>query len=1753
MPAAYERLVEGNNRPTIAIHGLPDPPRSAWLERNGRLVRPDPRDWAQNNGIPTGYDLVEGPGASASNVRALFYQDDLAKHCRKLEREATLAIEETGSNMLFLVLGFLEYPDQRDSDRVFSAPIVSVPVTLIRRDTGGKQTFFIQYTGEDITDNISLREKLRNDFGIAIPPLFDEDHPSDEVVDVARYLDDLRRVIKDQPKFAVRNRLSLALLSFTNMLLVRDLDPKKWPQSGEKNALIDHPIVQKVFGSQGDEGGYGDTVDHPVEDAPGTKVQLVFDADSSQHSALVDALFEKKNLVIEGPPGTGKSQTISNLIAASIAEGKRVLFIAEKLEALNVVRSRLSTAGLGPFLLELHSNKTNKKKVLEDLKSRLECQTQVPSELFLKLEKLDALRRELREYAEIVNAVVHNRLGLTVHELMWRAERHRAKITVGEASLYSVQVPEAGDLSRYELDRRVAALGHLGAQFEVLGGFGRNSTFWGFEPETIVPGDESELARLFASSAEWAQALAADARDYARLIGEPEASLSLTQARDELAAVRELEGERDQSLDLNRLADLLAIDGTGAKARRLLDELAGQIERFESLAPVAASGVKAEGDVTAQRVEGLRGLSQAASDMGASLTSISEMAGQLGKLRAAIGALEEAMGVIKTFCEQRGIAFSGSLNEFTRLAELSRLIAAAPEAALLVQRPELAREGAAHEIARLKDVQDQWHDARNGLSESLYLDIPPSEQALDSAIVALRQGDALFRILDGKWRAAVKLHKGLSRNPQKLASRDRLAQLERLRDLKQLRARLDSDRAWLVSLGIPAPQEFMPLEDHLAVARWDREMVAALEEVGIHELSVVELTPEKARALRREYSALGVAVGVATSSLDDLHEVVPGLTNARARLGLNGLLSSAGAFAGAIEGHLPWLQAQCASQRSFHECLAACEAALERSEITNDLAINGEYPSVFGAAYRGIDTEIASLSAVLAFGYKVTESALGQSAKRLITTSDSVRALAALETSLARIVAGLELVETFEAELSKYGEFDLESWAGTAPESDIQRFGTGLATKLEGAAGSIEDLMGWASYVARRNEVGALGLGVFRARLEGGQAAAGELGDVYAYCVYAALVREVFRRVPELGKFASLKHNQIREEFKRLDRETIQLRGTAVAGQLRSRVRVPAGRNGPRVDDKTEMVLLNYLLPQQRPRMPVRKIMARAGASVQALKPCFMMSPQAVAQFLEPGRVRFDLVIMDEASQLKPEQAIGAIARGAQLVVVGDPKQLPPTSFFTRGGQSGDEEEEFTTDAESILEVCAGQFRPSRSLKWHYRSQHHSLIAFSNANYYKNLIIFPSPYGQSAALGIRATYLADAVYDNQTNLKEAQRVVDAVVEHIQARPKDSLGVVTLNIKQRDLIAELVDDRLSTVSGANEFRQHWRDKEQPFFVRNLENVQGDERDAIIISTTFGKPPGSSSVRQNFGPISRLGGWRRLNVLFTRAKKSVAVYTSLRPEDIVSDATTPEGTKSLRAYLEYARTGQLAAVEETTLPPDSDFEVAVMDALRMRGYEVTPQLGVAGYRIDIAVKHPDAPGTYLAAIECDGASYHSAQSVRDRDRIRQDILESVGWRGRIWRIWSTDWFRTPRQEMEKLLGFLDNLRKTWKPEHASGASWVEEGVASVEAASASDASAPAEADRRIVSEMLLETGEEHEVELGDVVKYVEISNPADVLTVRIVRGATDLANGLISVSAPLAQTLLSAVVGDEVSLHVPGTPARQFRILEIKRPV
>ncbi len=1758
-PAAiYQKLVEANNKTNISVLGLPEPARRDWVERNGRLQRPEPREWAKSVGVSTGYDISgAGEESDETNVRALMYPDDLAKHCRKIEREATLAIEETGANMLFLVLGFLEFPDQRDSDKTFTAPLISVPVSLQKKEVAGIQQFSLQYTGDDISENLSLREKLRNDFGLVLPEL------GEEQINVNGYFAEIQEIIKKQPGFALKHRVSLCLLSFSNMLLVRDLDPTKWPANGDENSLIDHPIVREVFEGRADDGGAGLSLaeEHLVEEGPGASIPLVYDADSSQHSALIDVLSLKKNLVIEGPPGTGKSQTITNLIAACLAEGKKVLFVAEKLAALEVVKNRLALAGLDPFVLELHSNKTNKKRVLEEIAKRTTFRPNHPNDLPRLQQQLEAHRKDLKAYTDLINSIAHNSFGLTLHKIMWRAEKHRQGLSNEESMLSQIDIRDATQISEFEFGRRMDCLGYLGSQYKSVGGFDASCTFWGFYPERLIPGDEVKLTKLFEDADSWGQALVKASKHFAQVLGGSVYNLSLEFSGEQLAILKNMLESANQQLPLHLIPGFFEDDETGAKAAQALEAFSKQVEQFHSLEGAVKTALKRESSVTKSGTDDLKGLQRIAGSLGAELGTLNELRILHQQLVETSGKLSSANDNLVMFLSEKKIPYNGSTQKLEQLLSFTDLVLDAPEEHFHLQTPGLTRDGAVQALEQLLALQGEWTGLEKELGDSLYVDTLPHEGDIKQAILTLREGDAWYRIFQGRWRKAVGLHKALQRTKLKMPGHKRLEQLEQIVKLLSLKEQWKSSPTWTQFLGFPAPAIPSPLEGYLALAKWNRGIKVASEDIQAVLIDPISFTADQARALRREFSTVKLEITTAIAAVKDVNAKLKRLSEFSGSNLLDKVLEKTGEFTEALEDRFEWLELEARSQATFSQVITGCDAALERSSLKSQIQANARAKLLLGDLYLGVDTDCSTAIEALSFGQSIDGLNLSPQVKYKLRTGHPIEACRTLIAALEPVHTGLKQIEGLSNALSQFGKFELDTWTDVPADEDLELFVSALHGAVQKAVQDKDLLIPWSLYLTRRKEANELTLSEFVELLERKRIKAEELSDAYAYCTYSTITREAFRNIPQLGRFTGLKHNQIRDEFKRLDKEIIALRGKAIAYECTRKASPPPGRNGARVDDRTEMVLLNYLMPQQRPRMPVRKILTRAGGSIQALKPCFMMGPQAVAQYLAPGVIKFDLVIMDEASQLKPEEAIGSVARGGQLVVVGDPKQLPPTSFFSRMTQDGDGGDDHftTTDAESILDVCSSHFRPTRSLRWHYRSQHHSLIAFSNHSFYRgNLVIFPSPYGQGGKLGVRAVYLADAIYENQTNLREAKRVVDAVVEHIATRPNESLGIVTLNIKQRDLIAELLEERLRSVRGADAYREHWATEGQPLFIKNLENVQGDERDAIIISTTFGKPPGSSAVRQNFGPISRQGGWRRLNVLFTRAKKSIALYTSLRPEDIVMDGTTPDGTKALRNYLEYARTGSLPTIEETDREPDSDFEISVMDMLKMRGYEVTPQLGVAGYRIDIAVKHPDAPGSYLAAIECDGATYHSALSVRDRDRIRQEILESLGWRGRIWRIWSTDWFRTPRQETEKLIGFLEDLRESWKPEHASGEAWIEEGQGAGQPAARItqemepiENAAQAEMDREAVSSVLIDTEDDLEIEVGDVIRYVDLAKPNDVLTVQITSGKDDFSNGIVHESRPLAQALLGAVVGDEVALHLTGSSSKTFQVVEIKR--
>ena len=513
---------------------------------------------------------------------------------------------------------------------------------------------------------------------------------------------------------------------------------------------------------------------------------------------------------------------------------------------------------------------------------------------------------------------------------------------------------------------------------------------------------------------------------------------------------------------------------------------------------------------------------------------------------------------------------------------------------------------------------------------------------------------------------------------------------------------------------------------------------------------------------------------------------------------------------------------------------------------------------------------------------------------------------------------------------------------------------------------------------------------------------------------FESIISRAYAERPEIREFDSGIHESHINRFGAQDSQALLNNQTRVAFNHIDKL--------PRLGAGGEVATLRREFEKRRRHLPIRQLITRSGRAIQAIKPVFMMSPLSIANFLPPGELEFDIVIFDEASQVRPVDALGALMRGKQAVVVGDSEQLPPTSFFASVLGEIEEDsvvESRTADMESVLSLFRAQGAPLRPLQWHYRSRHESLIALSNQEFYNNsLVVFASPDSSRDESGLRYHHLENTIYDrgrSRTNRDEALAVAEAVLEHGRHTPELTLGVAAFSTAQSDAIVNALESlRRGDPSVERFFAAH---PDEPFFIKNLENVQGDERDVIFISVGYGRTA-NGTVPMNFGPLNQEGGHRRLNVLITRARQRCHVFTNLRSEDISVDETGNRGVRALREFLQYADTGVLRQeiAEVSGREPGSPIQAAVADALRSRGHRVHEEVASGGRFVDMAIVDPARPGRYALGIEFDGASYHSALWARDRDRLRESVLKNLGWR--LHRIWSTDWFRTPERELDRV---------------------------------------------------------------------------------------------------------------------------------------
>ncbi|MBZ4423140.1 DUF3320 domain-containing protein [Myxococcus sp. RHSTA-1-4] len=633
---------------------------------------------------------------------------------------------------------------------------------------------------------------------------------------------------------------------------------------------------------------------------------------------------------------------------------------------------------------------------------------------------------------------------------------------------------------------------------------------------------------------------------------------------------------------------------------------------------------------------------------------------------------------------------------------------------------------------------------------------------------------------------------------------------------------------------------------------------------------------------------------------------------------------------------------------------------------------------------------------------------LGVARVQLPVNGASRQALAAQAQALR---AALDRLTRAEEALSSV--LQVRPWEPTASA----RHRASLRECLESWRNHLKALKPWCLYAAQAERLRSLGHGAFVDAVEERNLPADRLGAAFERSVLSAWLRALQDAEPSLREFDGSAHGSRVERFRQLDGEHILLARSRVLATLEAQL--PKGLSS--AAESSEPGILGRELRKKSRQMALRKLLGSIPNLSRRLKPCFLMSPLSVAQYLPADGRRFDLLVFDEASQIGTHDAIGAIARAEQVIVVGDSKQLPPTSFFTRGDDAeATPDENDVLELESILDEALAKQFPQQMLGWHYRSRHDSLIDFSNRQYYEGrLHVFPAARARVEDLGIKWHPVPDGVYQPRTagktaaiNPREAEVLVKHLVETLRrhAPHERTFGVVTFSSVQQQLITELLDVERGRFP---EIEPHFTSRE-PVFIKNLENVQGDERDEIFFSICYARDA-AGKLRMNFGPLNRAGGERRLNVAITRARCCLRVFSTLTHDQIDLSRTSAVGARHLREFLRRAAAeGSSGAAAERG--PSGQLELEVSKALRELGYTVHADIGCGGYRVDLAVVHPERPGEFVLGVECDGPHYRSAASARDRDRLRAEVLKGLGWR--LHRVWMPSWVEDREGQVKAL---------------------------------------------------------------------------------------------------------------------------------------
>ena len=1524
--------------------------------------------------------------------------------CEKLRAENRLSLQEKGINTLNIAIGFLHWFESkgtRAKEERFS-PLLLLPVQISRSKSRAGYQYYIDGSEDDIALNTSLWLKLSVDEGLKLPEfeLDDDGQPM-----LSEFFSSIKQLLAERnasdkgESWELKQWATIGLFSFGNISIFNDLDFSNWSSDPlDENQLLSHFVEGTPCNTIAEMGELNTEQDLEEKSYGAIEVpKLIADADSTQYAVIKKAL-EGKSLVVQGPPGTGKSQTITNMISSLLDQGKRVLFAADKLAALEVVKNRLEEKELGNFCFEIHSTGASKLKLHQELKQRLEHDVQNFSDRSFEdsFEKLKALRTELNAHASLVNEDKQTSFGkASIYDSIWKSVANR--LLAGSSSeldfFKTAETIEVDAVEVGQLDLVGDALEQLYQKSLVL----KEKEIEGILEISSIPGTERDFDDLTKACHE-ANLLVAQILggcDQNEVTYDELRTLDLDFLRSQKLLIERLNSSDNVSRHVplessfaQKVADILAVvqkrEALQAHIPEWTHSLLKDEQKFNQLLDCL--------ETIDQLLENESGF-EIVKDFEGALKSVFEFTRSAGRLisRQSRDLAKSALYSEVSAC--RNFLIESDVKNFDVYGEIISACASVRDVQECCEAIE--------QISRNTKLASELQAV--GIVPSKIIEIGVNR--FKDASEAIRLSKPLGCLLDAQVRDAKSLWKSCSHLDVKRPPLKELAKIY-LRSAEYI-SRIEKENTLaLASLSLRDLQRIAPeyeLHDKNSI------LLEKLFEAITHADLVTTLL-QSLSSLPADLDSPELSF-ISDLSLEEA-ERASGECSTRIST-KTGLLGS-GCGEKILESDPYDISLLAKDLEGYRDSILQLTKCLESTQILEGDGLEFKLStlsieSLFNT-YNELDQKAYPGALAVSLSTKGIAStvSLFESLIEIIDSRNNLQSRissAPLQSLLASNFEKPDLLESVDDLGALSGLLDLVVVASKNKSQvlDCLRVQNGLSDKgFSKGVGQLVSLS-LSSGISPRKLLSSAVAGVQATDLE---------------------------LEKSIASFSGETIESLRRSFVDVDQKFIQECSRALSCQLlrdTDSCLVPGNDSGS-PKSFTEAPLLIHEMKKQRRHLPTRLLIEQAFETLSRLKPCWMMSPASAAQLLPKRPNLFDVLIIDEASQMKPEQAFSLIARCNQLIVVGDRNQLPPTNFFQKRDIIEEEDQEIEIeDNESVLELADKVIaKNSCSLGWHYRSRHQSLINFSNYYFYENrLTIFAS---NRLGSEVKFVKVRDPLYRGGVNLPEVEQTIQALKQQISDEPAKSILIATMNQAQTSELKVALDREIQNDPQLEEFDSRFKSTLDGLDVKNLENVQGDERDVVIVSTVYG-PGADGRVMQNFGPINKDSGWRRLNVLFTRAKHRVILVSSLMPADITianSDKAS-RGVRAFRNYLEYAQTGRIADdLRRDAGLAESPFEESVRDALIGLGHQVDLQVGVASYRLDMAVLDPRDPSRYLLAIECDGASYHSSYSARSRDRLRQQVLEGLGWS--IYRIWSTDWFRDPKGELQRLDDHIRNAMRS-----------------------------------------------------------------------------------------------------------------------------